>query len=102
MSLNEQAFDSLYADLCHVRPQYVGRNVILCPICLREIKKEAVLSGGVEHIVPRVLIKDDNKSKKNLGTFNQRCGITILCRESRSSKMTGEVSSDGCNGMKGK
>lgn len=102
MSLNEQVFDALYANLCHARPQYVGKDVILCPICLREIKKGAVLSGGVEHIVPRVLIKGDNLSKKNLGTLNQRCGITILCRESRTSKMTGAVSSDGCNGMKGK
>lgn len=101
MSLNQQAFDVLYADLCHARPEYIGKDVILCPICLREINKKMVLVGGVEHIIPQVLIKSDTEDKKRLGTMNQRCGITVLCREARSQKGTAKQSAEGCNGLKG-
>lgn len=91
-NMKEEAFQVLYRNLIAVTPQYSDREVILCPICLAEIAKDAVIKLGVEHIIPKVAVKDDpphltGSTPKNMITQNQRSGITVLCRR--------------CNGLKG-
>ena len=102
ISINEELFNVLHQDLCHIKPEYKYKDVILCPICLREISKETVLKSGVEHIVPQGLLKNDINENRDLGTLNQRCGLTVLCREQRVQKGTSKLTQDGCNGLKGK
>ena len=101
MSLNEEVFDVLYKNLVEVKPEYSNKNIILCPICLSEITKSEVMLNGIEHIIPKNSIKMDSTDKKSLGTLNQRCGITVLCRQERVCKSNGTTSIDGCNGLKG-
>lgn len=102
MSLNEELYNVLHSDLVDVKPEYQDRDGILCPICLREITKDEVIQFGIEHIIPKNIIKNDSPEKKKLGTLNQRCGITILCRQERICKYDGKIVKDGCNSLKGK
>ncbi|WP_339745968.1 hypothetical protein [uncultured Rubinisphaera sp.] len=99
MGLNEEAFDVLYKDLCEFDSTYVGRDVILCPICWREIPKADVITTGIEHIIPRNVVANDSSAAAELATKNQRCGITVLCRQPRT--INGKEVKDGCNGFKG-
>lgn len=101
MSIAEQTFSVLNKNLCDFRPEYAGRNVIICPICLREISKAEVLRNGIEHIIPRNVIREDCPKNSQLGTINQRCGITILCRKKRLAKNDNRFLNNGCNGLKG-
>ena len=59
MRSKDEAYEVLHANLAAVRPEYAARNIILCPICLREIPKAEVLAGGVEHILPQNIIAED-------------------------------------------
>ena len=102
MGLKEEAYNVLREDLLKVRPDLASREVILCPICLREISKEEIIATGIEHIIPQVSVKSDPDAYKTLANKNQRCGITVLCRQARAIKATAQVSKDGCNGFKGK
>lgn len=101
-SLNEQVFEVLYENLVAVDSSYAGKDMVLCPVCLREIPLAEVLAGGIEHIIPQVAAKEDSTIDKKQATLNQRCGITLLCRQSRACKSDGKMSEDGCNGMKGR
>ncbi|HEY0781581.1 MAG TPA: hypothetical protein VGE98_03935 [Thermoanaerobaculia bacterium] len=96
-SLKEEVFTVLRENLLVVRPEYNDRDAVLCPICLREISRDEAMTGGVEHIIPRVATKGEECG----GTTNQRSGITLLCRKQRNRKADGRVYKDGCNGMKG-
>lgn len=98
MGIKDEAFAVLHESLCHIRPDYLNHDVILCPICLREISKETILDSGIEHIIPRVATKKDKGT--SLATLNQRSGITVLCREPRTIGTA--TCKDGCNGFKGK
>ena len=102
MSLREEAYDVLRENLVAVRPEFAAREVVLCPICQREISRDAVIRGGIEHILPQNVVKGDSADLILLGTKNQRCGITILCRDQRVCKSDGKISKDGCNGIKGR
>lgn len=101
MSLNEEAFEALHENLVSVRPELKSEQIVLCPFCLREISRDSVLKGGVEHILPQGVVKADSPTLKRLGTLNQRCGITVLCRQERSLKSNGKIYLEGCNGIKG-
>ena len=100
-SIPSQVFDVLQRDLVKVRPELIGRNVVLCPICLREISEQEVIKGGAEHIIPRNVIRKDDANKRILGSKNQRCGITVLCRTPRICQSNGKLATEGCNGLKG-
>jgi hypothetical protein len=102
MSINQQAYELLHENLAAVRPEFADRDVILCPICLREIPRTAVVTCGVEHIIPQNVVKSDPSDFAALGTKNQRCGITVLCRAERVCQSDRRVCKDGCNGMKGR
>lgn len=102
MSINEEAYEVLRENLVAVRPEFAARDVVLCPICQREVSRDAVIKGGVEHIIPQNVVSGDSADVASLGTKNQRCGITVLCREERACKSDGKISKDGCNGMKGR
>ena len=101
MSIRSQAFRVLHEDLQLLRPDVTERDAILCPICLREIPRGRVLEGGIEHIIPQVVVKQDAPDLASLGSRNQRAGITVLCREPRTIESTGALLKDGCNGFKG-
>lgn len=101
MSITKQTFDVLHKNLSDLRPEYANRNTILCPICLTDIPESEMFCNSVEHIIPQNVIKDDEPRNLQLGTLNQRCGITILCRKKRTAKNDNRVLSNGCNGMKG-
>lgn len=102
MGINEEVFDVLHDNLVAVKHEYSGKNVILCPICLREMNKSEVIGGGIEHIIPQNVVRDDPKEMKRLGTKNQRCGVTVLCRRPRPCKANGRECKEGCNGLKGR
>jgi hypothetical protein len=101
-SLKEEVYAVLRENLIAVEPRYAGNDVVLCPICLREVTQTEVLAGGIEHIIPQVVAKEDPVDDKARATLNQRCGITLLCRQERSCKCDGHMSKDGCNGLKGR
>jgi hypothetical protein len=102
MSLKTEVFEMLRQNLISVRPEYGSKDVVLCPICMREIPRQAVQDGGIEHVIPENVVKLDNTNISGLGTQNQRCGITLLCRQARTCKSDDTTSHDGCNGLKGK
>lgn len=102
IGINEEVYAVLHDNLIAVKPEYSGQDVILCPICLRDIPRETVLKNGVEHIIPKNVVREDAADFARLGTKNQRCGITVLCREPRQCRSDGKLSHDGCNGMKGR
>jgi len=102
MSIPEQTFDALHRNLVEKNVAYSDRDVVLCPICLREISRDYFLASGVEHILPRNILKDDDKGKRRLGSINQRAGITVLCRQERTCVSDGKACVDGCNGLKGR
>ncbi len=83
MNIEEEAYTVLRENLLQIKKEYKDREVVLCPICLSEISKDDILTGGVEHIIPRAATKKDSTTTKQLGTVNQRSGITILCRYER-------------------
>jgi hypothetical protein len=97
MGLKEEAFDVLYKDLCAFDSSYAGREAILCPICWREIPRAEVIAAGIEHIIPQNVVANDSAAAAALATKNQRCGITVLCRQSRT--INGKEVKDGCNGF---
>lgn len=99
MGLKDEAFDVLYRDLCAHDSRYVGKDVLLCPMCLCRIPKDEVLARGIEHIIPQNVVGADAPTTAGLGTKNQRCGITVLCRQPRL--VSGKEAKDGCNGFKG-
>lgn len=101
-SLKEEVYKVLRENLVAVDPSYACKNVVLCPICLREVTRAEVLEGGIEHIIPQVVAKEDAGYEKAHATLNQRCGITMLCRQERVCRSDGYVSKDGCNGLKGR
>lgn len=101
-SLKEEVYDVLYENLVAVRPHFAGKGVVLCPICFREITRADVLTRGIEHIVPQVVAHKDGVDDKAIATFNQRCGITLLCRQERLCNSDGKYIKDGCNGLKGR
>lgn len=101
MSINEETFEVLHHNLVLVRPEYESRDIILCPICLTEIRKDDVLRYGVEHIVPKVIVKKDTLELAGTITQNQRCGITVLCRHPRIYGPENKHANQGCNGLKG-
>jgi hypothetical protein len=102
MSIKEEVYEVLHENLVAVRPDLRDKDCVLCPICLREISRYDVIMGGVEHIIPRTVVRNDNQSAARVGTKNQRSGITLLCRQSRLCASDGRESKDGCNGLKGK
>lgn len=102
MSLREDAYQVLRENLLSVKPDLSARDVILCPICNREIPHSEVATGGIEHIIPQNIVKKDVPGLARLGTKNQRCGITVLCRSPRTCQSDGKLGRDGCNGIKGR
>jgi len=98
-TIREEIFDVLYENLINIKPEYEGRSVVLCPICLREITREEINSGGVEHIISQSIIANDENAIRNGISKNQRCGITVLCRSTR--EINGRPVAQGCNGFKG-
>jgi hypothetical protein len=99
--LREQAYEVLRTNLVAVRPELSVRDVILCPICLREFTRDDAMRWGVEHIIPQAVARRDAEPTVPETTRNQRCGITFLCRSPRTCASTGEVANEGCNGLKG-
>jgi hypothetical protein len=99
--LREQTYEALRRNLIAVRPDLTERDVILCPICLREFSRHDAMQWGVEHIIPQAAARRDNKPTEPETTRNQRCGITFLCRAPRICASTGERANNGCNGLKG-
>jgi hypothetical protein len=96
MGLKTLVFRSLRENLIYARPEYIGREVILCPFCLREITLEQLSS--IEHIVAQNVLKDDPPYMKQ-HPGRSRAGVTALCRHPRTTK-TGHAP-NGCNGWKG-
>src|SRR5260370_5499871 len=72
MSLKTEVFEVLRQNLILVRPEYGSKDVVLCPICMREIPRQAVQDGGIEHVIPENVVKLDNANISGLGTQNQR------------------------------
>lgn len=101
MSIASQVFDAPRCDLLAYRTDLSDKEVVLCPICLREVAKGDFLRDGLEHILPRNVIAKDSAEKKRLGTLNQRCGVTLLCRQERKCRSDGRPARQGCNGLKG-
>lgn len=95
-----EVFEVLHENLCIVKPEYAGRDVVLCPICLREINKAEILSTGFEHIVPQSLTKKDPQGLTLELSSTQRSGATILCRQPRTLP-DNTLANNGCNGYKG-
>jgi hypothetical protein len=95
-----EVFALLHQNLCAIKTEYVGREAVLCPICLREITKAEILATGFEHIVPQAQTKTDPAELAMNLTKTQRSGATILCRQSRTLQ-DGTDAKDGCNGFKG-
>jgi len=91
MKPEEKAYKFLREDICRVRPEYEKKQVLVCPICMREISKEAFLEHGLEPIIPKV------HSAMSRG---RRSGYTVLCHEERKIEGDGSVSEDGCSGYK--
>lgn len=102
MGLKDEAYKVLREDLLKVRPDLSDREVILCPLCLREIPQTDIITSGIEHIIPQVVVQNDPVAYKTLANKNQRCGITVLCRQTRNIKSNGKILNDGCNGFKGR
>jgi len=100
--LKEEVFEILRENLLAVKPEYASKDVVLCPLCLREITRVEALVSSVEHIIPQVATKGDTAKDRSLATKNQRCGITLSCRREWSCKSDGYISKDGCNGLKGR
>jgi hypothetical protein len=94
---NKRLFHILRHNLIHVRPGYTDRDVILCPLCLREISIEQL--DAVEHIVPRNLLENDPRYMKKI-SLSRRAGLTVLCRHPRTTE-TDQPARNGCNGWKG-
>lgn len=101
VNLKEEVFNVLRENLVAFKPEYRDKDVVLCPICLREITREQAISGGIEHIIPQSVAERDSEAYKSVATKNQRCGITLLCREQRQLKSGGKDRDQGCNGIKG-
>lgn len=101
MNLKEETFQTLYEDLSRAKPEYETKGMILCPICLRGITKAEILCGGVEHIIPKVVIRKDKAIVQNGISINQRCGITVLCQKERRINESIARATYGCNGFKG-
>ena len=96
-----EVFEALHENLCAARPEYVGQDVVLCPVCLREIRKEEILRTGYEHIIPRAVVREDPPDLAMNLSVNQRCGATVLCRQPRPRLDGNGEAKDGCNGLKG-
>jgi hypothetical protein len=90
-------FHILHKNLAQVRPEYAARDVILCPLCLREMRIDD--GWSVEHIIPQNVLKADPDFMKPI-SLSRRAGLTVLCREKTTTK-SGEVANQGCNGWKG-
>jgi len=101
MMISEQVFDVLHRNLMTCRPEHEPKQTIICPICLREISRSEVLVGGVEHIVPNVIVKSDPVALAGEMTKNQRSGLTVLCRRPRVYGDDKRLAKHGCNGLKG-
>jgi hypothetical protein len=101
-SLNEEVYAVLRENLLSIDQSYSSEEVVLCPICLRKVNRAQVLAGGIEHIIPQVVANNDPADEKARATRNQRCGITLLCRQSRRCKSDDYLSKNGCNGLKGR
>ncbi len=100
MALSDDVFSVLRENLVAIKPDYGGRpDVVICPLCLRDVHRDEVLAGGVEHIIPRDGVRRDSQDAKDLATTNQRCGLTVLCRSVRG--IAGYEAKQGCNGFKG-
>jgi hypothetical protein len=100
MSIEEEVFEVLHQNLVSVKPEYNSRNIILCPICLSEIYKDEVLEYGIEHIIPKIIVKNDAPEIVEPITKNQRSGLTVLCRQPRFDRKH-KLANNGCNGLKG-
>lgn len=90
-------FNILRDDLIKSRPEYAEVDVILCPICLREITLKQF--DAVEHIIPQNVLKNDPPFMKIL-SLSRRAGLTALCHHSRRT-LSDEETKHGCNGWKG-
>jgi hypothetical protein len=101
MGLKDESYKVLREDLLKVRPDLSNREVLLCPLCLCEIPEADIMASGIEHIIPQVVVRNDPDAYRTLANKNQRCGITVLCRQSRILKSNGDTLRNGCNGYKG-
>lgn len=117
MSIKEEIFDVLRRNLVATFPFYASKEVVLCPVCFTEITKDEVLRGALEHIIPQNVVGSDPESLR-IFSKNQRCGITVLCRQRRiwgndityklgerslhaQIKWSDKLAEQGCNGLKG-
>lgn len=117
MSIKEEIFDVLRRNLVATFPFYASKEVVLCPVCFTEITKDEVLRGALEHIIPQNVVGGDPESLR-IFSKNQRCGITVLCRQRRiwgnditytlgerslhaQIKWSDKLAEQGCNGLKG-
>ena len=96
-SYRERLFHILRGNLVCERPEYADREVILCPLCLRDLRFDDVRS--VEHILPENALKDDPLFVRQV-SLSRRAGLTVLCRTSRAVGC-GKDAPEGCNGWKG-
>ena len=97
LSFQKQLFRILRDNLVSERPEYADREVILCPLCRREMRFEDVES--LEHILPQKALKDDPPYVSSM-SLSQRAGLTVLCRTPRRTGC-GKDAPQGCNGWKG-
>ena len=67
----KRLFHILHDNLAYERPEYTTREVILCPICLRELSIEEL--GSVEHIVARNQLENDPSYMKEI-SLSRRAG----------------------------
>ncbi len=90
-------FRILRDNLVRERAQYGARELILCPVCLREMTVDQL--DAVEHIIPRNILKSDPLAMKKIH-LSGRAGLTALCHHERETK-GGANAPNGCNGWKG-
>jgi len=85
--LNEEVYAVLRENLVAVKSSYAEKDVVLCPVCLREIGKAEVLKGGIEHIIPQVVANEDAPTTRHklLGTRD----VASLCCVVKSASASG-------------
>ncbi|MDP8209298.1 MAG: HNH endonuclease domain-containing protein [Candidatus Stygibacter australis] len=83
-------FDAYKSNLTKTGNNPELKDIILCPLCLKEIKREEIVKGDValEHIIPAH--STGEKAQKTdftkISVKNVRSGLTITCSKCNSKK----------------
>jgi hypothetical protein len=92
MSLLIDLFDAYHQNLTSTGNNPDNKDIMLCPLCLKEIPRLDIESGAVslEHIIPQHSTSSSTQNTRHtqIGVKNVRSGLTVTCPV--------------CNGKKGR